>query len=127
MLRLGLDADALERHGVRLQQREFGVDYLLVRIHFIIVMVRLTGLTPWEFEFPLPGSLTSTFACSTRCQPVQGRQDTRDLVANMYAQSPRLCLGRGGSGLRIVRVLGLLRGLSTACGTRSVLCLLASG
>jgi len=34
---------------------------LLVRIHFIIVMIRWTGLAPWEFEFPFPGSLTSTF------------------------------------------------------------------
>ena len=25
---------------------------LLVRIHFIIVMIRWTGLAPWEFEFP---------------------------------------------------------------------------
>ena len=41
-------------------QREFFVDNLLVRIHFIIVMFRWTGLAPWEFEFPFPGSLTST-------------------------------------------------------------------
>ena len=34
---------------------------LLVRIHFIIVMIRWTGLAPWVFEFPFPGSLTSTF------------------------------------------------------------------
>ena len=39
----------------------FLIDNLLVRIHFIIVMIRWTGLAPWEFEFPLPGSLTSTF------------------------------------------------------------------
>ena len=26
-----------------------------------IVMIRWTGLAPWEFEFPFPGSLTSTF------------------------------------------------------------------
>ena len=32
-----------------------------VRIHFIIVMIRWTGLAPWEFEFPFPGSLISTF------------------------------------------------------------------
>ena len=24
-------------------------------------MIRWTGLAPWEFEFPLPGSLTYTF------------------------------------------------------------------
>ena len=34
-------------------QREFVIDNLLVRIHFIIVMIRWTGLAPWEFEFPL--------------------------------------------------------------------------
>jgi len=42
-------------------EREFFIDSLLVRIHFIIVMIRWTGLAPWEFEFPFPGSLTSTF------------------------------------------------------------------
>ena len=41
--------------------REFFIDNLLVRIHFIIVMIRWTGLAPWEFEFPFQGSLTSTF------------------------------------------------------------------
>ena len=35
------------------------VDNLLVRIHFIIVMIGWTGLAPWEFEFHFPGSLTS--------------------------------------------------------------------
>jgi len=43
------------------RQREFVVDNLLVRIHFIIVMIRWTGLAPWEFEFHFSGSLTSTF------------------------------------------------------------------
>ena len=32
--------------------REFFIDNLLVRIHFIIVMIRWTSLAPWEFEFP---------------------------------------------------------------------------
>ena len=36
------------------------IDNLLVRIHCIIVMIRWTGLAPWEFEFPCPVSLTST-------------------------------------------------------------------
>ena len=39
----------------------FFVDNLLVRVHLITVMMRWTGLAPWEFEFPSPGSLTSTF------------------------------------------------------------------
>ena len=42
-------------------EREFFHDTLPVRIHWIIVMIRWTGLAPWEFEFPFPGSLTSTF------------------------------------------------------------------
>ena len=42
-------------------EREFFIDNLLVRIHFIIEMIWWTGLAPWKFEFPFPGSLTSTF------------------------------------------------------------------
>ena len=42
-------------------EREFFIDNLLVRVHFIIVMIGWTGLAPWEFEYPFPGSLTSTF------------------------------------------------------------------
>ena len=42
-------------------ERQFCIDNLMVRIHIIIVMIRWTGLAPWEFEFPFPGSLTSTF------------------------------------------------------------------
>jgi len=41
------------------REKEFFIDNLLVRIHFIIVMIRWTGLAPWEFEFP--GSRISTF------------------------------------------------------------------
>ena len=41
--------------------REFFIDNLLVRIHFIIELSWWTGLAPWEFEFPFPGSLTSAF------------------------------------------------------------------
>jgi len=39
--------------------REFFIDNLLVGIHLIIVMIRWTGLAPWELKFPFPGSLTS--------------------------------------------------------------------
>ena len=46
---------------VHAAEREFFIDNLLVRIHLIIVMIRWTGLAPWEFEFPFPGSLLSTF------------------------------------------------------------------
>ena len=43
------------------EEREFFIDNLLVRIHFIIVMIRWIGLAPMEFKFPFPGSLASTF------------------------------------------------------------------
>ena len=42
-------------------ERDFFIDNLLVRIHSVIVMIRWTGLAPWEFEFPFPGSFISTF------------------------------------------------------------------
>jgi len=42
-------------------ERDFFIDNLLVRSNLIIVMMRWTGLAPWEFEFHFPGSLTSTF------------------------------------------------------------------
>jgi len=32
------------------REREFFIDNLLVRIHYIIVMMKWTGLAPWEFE-----------------------------------------------------------------------------
>ena len=41
------------------REREFFTENLLVRIYFIIGMIRWTGLAPWEFEFHFPGSLTS--------------------------------------------------------------------
>jgi len=50
-----------ERMPDLVRMREFFIDNLLVRIHFIIVMIRWTGLAPREFESPFPGSLTSTF------------------------------------------------------------------
>ena len=46
------------RHSL---ERDFFIDNLLIRIHFSIVMIRWTGLAPWVYEFPFPGSLTSTF------------------------------------------------------------------
>ena len=45
----------------RVLYREFMTDSILVQRHSIIVMIRWTGHTPWQFEFPFPGSLTSTF------------------------------------------------------------------
>ena len=42
------------------REREFFIDSLLVRIHFIIMMFRWFGLAPWGFEFPFPGSPVCT-------------------------------------------------------------------
>jgi len=39
-------------------------------------MIRWTGLAPWEFEFPIPGSLASTFLA---LRPPSGRLGDRDL------------------------------------------------
>ena len=46
--------------GLAPPEREFFIENLLVRIHLIIVMIRWTGLAPWQFEFPFSGSLIST-------------------------------------------------------------------
>ena len=72
--RAGQDRDSsqgrepLAEHGVEAlvpaechRKREFFIDNQLVRIHYIIVMIRWTGLAPWEFELPFQGGLTSTF------------------------------------------------------------------
>ena len=56
---------AHQLHELLLRQREFFIDNLLVRIHFIIERIWRTGLAPWEFEFPFPGSLTPT--CIDSC------------------------------------------------------------
>ena len=45
----------------RAEERDFFIHNLPVRIHFFIEMIWWTGFTPWEFGFPVPGSLTSTF------------------------------------------------------------------
>ena len=77
-LELAVFAHLLERHAHRpvspCRERDFFIDNLLVRIHLIIVMIRWTGLAaPWEFEFPSPGSLISTFPGEFVC--LFGRAD----------------------------------------------------
>ena len=42
-------------------ERDFFFDNLLVRMRFIMAMIWWTGLAPWEFESPFPGSLSSSF------------------------------------------------------------------
>ena len=69
----------------QLREREFFIHNLLVRIHFIIVMIRWTGLAPWEFEFPFPGSLTSTFLVSS-CNFRQGQSELAHSVTTGVSQ-----------------------------------------
>ena len=47
--------------GFFCRKRELFVDNLLVRIHSIMAIISWTDLAPWDFAFPFPGSLTSTF------------------------------------------------------------------
>ena len=57
--------NAMKQRPVYEREREHFIDNLLVRAHCIIVMIRWTGLAPWEFELAFPGSLTSTFLAGT--------------------------------------------------------------
>ena len=41
--------------------RDLFVGNLWIRVNFIIVTIRWTGLAPWKFELPFPGRPTSTF------------------------------------------------------------------
>jgi len=75
---------AANRSCSKEREREFFIATLLVRIHFIIVMIRWTGLARWEFEFPFPGSLTSASAHpSPRLQTanISCLKETRFLIA----------------------------------------------
>jgi len=59
-------------------EREFFIDNLLIRIHFIIVMIRWTGLD-------FPGSLTSTFLVPAAHEVVDdaGRETTEERVGGL--------------------------------------------
>ena len=67
------------------REREFFIDNLLVRNHLIIVMIRWTGLAPWEIDFPFAGSLISTFLISTF------------LISTFLVRSKRVTLPWGAS------------------------------
>ena len=67
----GLTAFSRTPAPVRARDGEFFMDNLLVRIHFIIVMISWTGLAPWEFEFPCACNLVTRTA-TRRCCCLQG-------------------------------------------------------
>ena len=54
-------------------------------INFIIVMISWTGLAPWEFEFPFPGSLTSTLLTQNG---VEWHLSARRMIDHITAQHP---------------------------------------
>ena len=64
----------------RKRAKEFCIDNLLVRIHFIIVMIGWTGLAPREFEFSFSGSLTSTFLGEGRSRPALSQSDSGSTI-----------------------------------------------
>jgi len=43
------------------RERDFSIDNVLVQVYSIIELIWWTGLAPWEFQFPFPGSRTPTF------------------------------------------------------------------
>ena len=51
-------------------EREFVIDNLLVRIHFIIVIIRWTGLAPWELSSGHTFSKPSPCLIPSRNRPV---------------------------------------------------------
>ena len=65
------------------REREFFIDNSLVRIHCIIVMIRWTGLAPWKFESPFPGSITSTFL---RTQIIFDWEQPRCKLGNLHLE-----------------------------------------
>ena len=82
------------------REREFFIDSLLVRIHFIIEMIRWTGLAPWELEFPFPGSLTSTFLEPAPALPTPPQTTVKTRFAPKLGKFvPRRCTFVPGSRL----------------------------
>ena len=75
-------------------EREFFIDNLLVRIHFIIVMISWTGLAPWDFQFSFPDRLTFTFLAQHEDIHLF-RQRRRPLLSLLGALHALVSLGLG--------------------------------
>jgi len=69
--------DACSKRDALAAEREFLIHNLLVRILFIIVMIRWTGLAPWEFESPFPSSQPCPVACSHFSSCLRARRRPR--------------------------------------------------
>jgi len=73
------------------------IDKLLVRIHFIIVMIRWTGLAPWEFEFPyiyLPRWSATSRQATQSSRPARPTTFSTSWSPASPARSPSLLLDR---------------------------------
>ena len=75
--------------------KEFFIDNLLIRIHFMIEMIWWTSLAQWELEFPFPDSLIYTFLY-TRPQK-HFESGTHSQIRNTKVE---LCM-QGGAELEI--------------------------
>ena len=56
----------------KVRERDFSIDNLLVRVHFIIVMIRWTGLSPWRLRkarnwLPVRSNLASLLSPEKTC------------------------------------------------------------
>jgi len=60
-------------------------------------MIRWTGLAPWEFEFPFPGSLTSTFLTPPP------RKSSRGILRRAYQTSEAGVSHISGGSIRYLR------------------------
>ena len=80
---------ALPQHGFSRKSNDWTLvsSNLLVRIHFIIVMIRWTGLALWGFEFPFPGSLTSTFILRLPTSASGRRGDSLKCYKDFYLKA----------------------------------------
>ena len=79
------------------RERELFIGNRMVRIHFVIVMIRWTGPAPWECEFHFSGSLTSTFLALER--PTPSRLQVQGGEGRIYELGKIL----GGGAFGVVR------------------------
>jgi len=74
-------------------------------------MIRWTGLAPWEFELPFPGSLTSTFLSSSNFRPLEGCRGPLRLATRLATQAlsgPRPARDAGvRAGLSLINILSV--------------------
>ena len=92
-----------------LVERDFFIDNLLVRIHFIIVMIRWTGLAPWENSLfqDLVEALVYFVSVRGRVNMARSRQSRPDYGLGFHGkvvktfQGVSSSLGSGSTPLKI--------------------------